>query len=218
MDTPIKMKDSGVDWIGQIPEHWSVSRLRDIVTFAKSGGTPSSKNDSFYTDESGTPWVAIGDMSSTEYVKSTAKYLTPDGIADKKLQIFPVGTLLYSMYATIGKVAELQIPATVNQAILAFGINDKFCKDYIKCVLKAFEKHSYDIASYTVQYNLNQQKVLDIILPIPPLSEQKAIAEELTAITSNIDSVVSNTEKIIEELKAYKSAIISEYVTGKKQA
>ena len=180
-DILVKMKDSGVDWIGQIPEDWGVKKISDITTFAKSGGTPSSKNENFYSDD-GTPWVAIGDMSDTPIVRDTVKHLTQAGIKDKRLQIYPVGTLLYSMYATIGKVAELAIPATVNQAILAFGIKDGYNKDYIKMALRAFEPHAYEIASNTSQYNLNMEKVLNITIPIPPLEIQNQIATKLDAL------------------------------------
>ena len=60
-------KNSGIQWIGQVPEHWSVRKLKHIVSSIKSGGTPTSSNDSFYSED-GFPWVAIGDMSSSSYV------------------------------------------------------------------------------------------------------------------------------------------------------
>ncbi len=84
-----------------------------------SGGTPDSGNETYWSeDDKGTPWVAIGDMTKADVVRRTEKSVSPLGLSVKKLPVLPVGTLLYSIYASLGKVAVLGIEATTNQAIL----------------------------------------------------------------------------------------------------
>lgn len=206
-------KDSGIDWIGEIPSDWDVVKLGDITTFAKSGGTPTSSNSEYYADD-GTPWVAIGDITKSDLIYDTVKHLTPSGIASKNLKIYPVGTLLYSMYASLGKVGELMVPATVNQAILAFDVKQEVVdKSYIKAVLRAFEPFVMDIATVNTQANLNMGKVLNIDIPLPPLPIQRAIVAELDAVVGEADAVIANAEKLINELKAYKTAVVFECVT-----
>jgi len=82
-----KMKDSGIEWIGQIPEDWETTKIKHVVTPIKSGGTPDSDNDRFYAEE-GIPWVAISDMSTSSYVFDTEKHITEEGRKSKNLLIF----------------------------------------------------------------------------------------------------------------------------------
>lgn len=207
-----KYKNSGVQWIGKVPEHWVISRLKYFCEPLKSGGTPKSDDSRFYAAE-GIPWVAIADMSSTPLVIDTAKHLTEEGIADKNLNIFPSGTILYSIYATLGKVSELAVPACINQAILAINPDKRYCKTYFKYCLTAQEQYVYSLSNGNTQNNLNAEKVANFFMALPPLSEQKAIASFLDAKTKPIDDIIAKREKQIELLEEMKSAIISRAVT-----
>lgn len=205
-------KNSGVQWIGKVPEHWVVSRLKYFCEPLKSGGTPKSDDSRFYAAE-GTPWVAIADMSSTPLIIDTAKHLTEEGIADKNLNIFPPGTILYSIYATLGKVSELAVPACINQAILAINPDKRYCKTYFKYCLTAQEQYVYSLSNGNTQNNLNAEKVANFYMVLPPLIEQQAIASFLDAKTKPIDDIIAKREKQIELLEEMKSAIISRAVT-----
>ena len=115
-----EMKDSGVAWIGEIPKDWKISKIKNISVSLKSGGTPDSSKDEFYVDkEVGIPWVAIADMSDKPYITYTQKYITEEARKSKNLTIFEAGTILYAMYASVGKVSVLGVKATINQALLA---------------------------------------------------------------------------------------------------
>lgn len=112
-----EMKDSGVQWIGEMPSDWMTMRVKNVASKMQSGGTPDSSNDGFYVEkENGIPWVTIADMSTVSYVTDTGKYISEEAQKSKNLIIFQPGTILYAMYASVGKVAELSIPATINQA------------------------------------------------------------------------------------------------------
>ena len=206
-------KKSDVQWLGQIPSHWSVSRLKFLSYKLRSGGTPKADNSSFYTDESGTPWVAIADMSSVDFIKETEKHLTKAGLEDKNLQIYPAGTLLYSIYATLGKVAELSIPAAINQAILAISLRPNYLQSYCKYALKAQESYVIGLASTNTQANLNAEKVANYVMPVPPIDEQKAIADFLDAKTYELDIQKESLLKQIEILKELRLSIITNAIT-----
>ena len=80
-----KYRDSGVQWIGKIPQDWESYRLKHVVNEFISGGTPSSDNEKFWTnneDEKGIPWIAIGDMTNNEVILNTERRLTLDGLAE----------------------------------------------------------------------------------------------------------------------------------------
>lgn len=209
-----KMKDSGIKWIGKIPEDWTVKRLKYCVNKFGGGGTPESSNDEFYDDEHGVNWVAIGDMSTNQYVESTDRKVTELGIKDKQLTIYPKGTVIYSIYATIGKVAELKAPSTINQALLAIIENKEILnKNYLKKYLNFLENIVLAETSTNTQANLNLQKVQNFMICLPPLIEQQRIAEFLDKKCADIDEIIAKTEKQIETLEQYKKSIITEAIT-----
>ena len=127
-----KLKDSGVEWIGEIPADWKVIKNKYLLSLLYSGGTPSVSNNDFYCFEGGTPFVSISDMSTVDYVLSTQKRLTDSGLKDKNLKVLPIGTILYSIYATVGAVSELKIAAAISQAMLALQVNSKVDKSFYK--------------------------------------------------------------------------------------
>lgn len=209
------MKNSGVEWIGEIPEDWEVKKLKYICEPLASGGTPDSNNDQYYC-ENGTNWVAINDMSLVDYVENTAKQITNLAINEKKLKIYPKGTIIYSIYATLGHVAELSKPACINQALLALSIKDKsFNKSYFKYSLNAMKEYVLAFSSGNTQFNLNAQKVRNFTLLTPSFETQQRIATYLDKKCSKIEETIQKQQQVIEKLKAYKQSLITEAVTGK---
>lgn len=208
-----QMKDSGIEWIGAIPETWMISKNKYLLTSMYSGGTPSAGNPEFYDDENGVPFVSISDMSTTAFVSSTKKGLTEAGIADKGLVILPAGTVLYSIYATVGAVSELAIPATINQAMLALMLKPDVCKAYYKYCLLAMKDYIFGSANGNTQFNLNAEKVWNFTFPLPIQSTQQRIAAFLDRQCAEIDAVIERTKATIEEYKKLKQAVITEAVT-----
>lgn len=208
-----QMKDSGIEWIGEIPETWMISKNKYLLTSMYSGGTPSAGNPEFYDDENGVPFVSISDMSTTAFVGSTKKGLTEAGIADKGLVILPAGTVLYSIYATVGAVSELAIPATINQAMLALMLKPDVCKAYYKYCLLAMKDYIFGSANGNTQFNLNAEKVWNFTFPLPIQSTQQRIAAFLDRKCTEIDVVIERTKATIEEYKKLKQAVITEAVT-----
>lgn len=205
-------KDSGIAWIGEIPGEWSTIKNKYLYSLLYSGGTPTASEGKFYTEE-GCPFVAISDMSTTEYVTETKKHLTEDGIANKNLKILPSGTILYSIYATVGVVSELMIDATISQAMLAIELKSKINKSYYKYNLKAMKDYIFSQANGNTQFNLNAEKVSNFVFCFPPLSVQQSISSFLDTKCGEIDSLISIQEEMISELLAYKQSVITEAVT-----
>jgi type I restriction enzyme S subunit len=210
-------KPSGVKWLGQVPEHWELKKLKHCILRLGSGGTPESSNPEFWADddsEDSIPWVAIGDMSAVSRVTSTAKSLTPFGLSSKNLEIFPSGSLLYSIYASLGKVAILGMDAAFNQAILAILPNTQcVTQPFLKYWLESLERHLEYYASSNTQANLNAAKVLSYPVSVPSLPEQRAIATFLDLETAKIDALIAEQQRLIELLQEKRQAVISHAVT-----
>ena len=101
----------------EIPDGWTSAPLKSVARLI-SGGTPDTENESYWADEDGKNWVAIGDMSGTDIVVSTEKTITSQGRLSARLVIGQPGTVLFAMYASVGAVSTLGIEASWNQAIL----------------------------------------------------------------------------------------------------
>ena len=209
-----EMKDSGIKWIGVIPSAWRTARVKNVAETMQSGGTPDSSNDTFYVDiEGGIPWVAIADMSTTPYVKDTNKHISEEGRKSKNLIVFEPGTILYAMYVSVGKVSELAVPATINQALLAIVLNSSIDGSFFKYALNAWEPYIISESNGTTQFNLNANKVANLCFPMPNRLEQESIVRYLDTKCAQVDTLIANVQAQIEKLKAYKQSLITEVVT-----
>lgn len=206
------IKDSGIEWIGEIPCKWTICKHKYILQLCYSGGTPKSTNDNFYADE-GICFVTISDMTKTEFISKTIRHLTQHGINDKKLKILSEGTILYSIYATLGAVSELNTNATISQAILALKPKNEIEKRYYKYYLKNLSIYVNSVANGNTQFNLNAEKIRNFDFLVPPQNEQEKIASYLDDKTKLVDKTIELTKEQIDKLKEYKQALITETVT-----
>lgn len=207
-----QMKESRVEWIGEIPSTWEIKRNKFLLSDMYSGGTPTSSDEGLYSDN-GVPFVSISDMSSVDFVVDTKKKLTDAGIKDKNLRILDEGTILYSIYATIGAISELKIKATISQAMLALTLKNDYCKSFYKYNLLAMRDYIFFNANGNTQFNLNAEKVWNFSFVVPSIKEQKRIASFLDSQCAHIDTVIEKTTASIEEYKKLKQAVITQAVT-----
>jgi type I restriction enzyme, S subunit len=187
---------------------WPTTKLKWAATTI-AGGTPSVADPSNWADgEDGTAWVSISDMSGSSSVTSTHRRVTAEGIAEARLPIGEPGTLILSMYASLGHTAFLAVRASWNQAILGIYASPSYDPRFIKYALDAIKPTLSEIARSNTQANLNAEQVGNLSIPNPPLEEQRRIADFLDAETTTIDSYVNLHERLISVLREKSSAAI----------
>ena len=215
LNPKVKMKDSGIEWIGEVPEHWSVKKITYLFRTIGSGTTPKSDNSTYY-DNGTTPWVNTGDLNDST-LESCEKLVTDKALADfSSLKLFDANSIIIAMYgATIGKLSILKFPATVNQACCVF--SDPIHTDirFIFFWLLAFRQPIISLATGGGQPNISQEILRGLRLHYPPLQEQKNIADFLASELIHIDSLISEAESVIVLMQERRSSLISEAVTGK---
>ncbi len=213
----VKMKDSGIEWIGEVPEHWEVKRMKELSAIG-SGTTPKSGEDKYY--ENGIhPWLNTSDVQ--DCVINEAKFsITDKALNDYSvLKYYPIGTILIAMYGggTIGNVALMNISATINQACCAIVSNEKLLlPKYLFCYLKCHKKKIISLGFGGTQVNLSQAIIAQLTVVLPPLPEQRAIATYLDDKCAKIDTIVSNLDKQISRYADLKRSLIDEVITGKR--
>lgn len=213
----VKMKDSGIEWIGEVPEHWEVKRMKELSAIS-SGTTPKSGEDKYY--ENGIhPWLNTSDVQ--DCVINEAKFsITDKALNDYSvLKYYPIETILIAMYGggTIGNVALMNISATINQACCAIVSNEKLLlPKYLFCYLKCHKKKIISLGFGGTQVNLSQAIIAQLPVVLPPLPEQRAIATYLDDKCAKIDTIVSNLDKQISRYGDLKRSLIDEVITGKR--
>lgn len=217
LDPNVKMKDSGIEWIGEVPKHWEVKRMKELSAIG-SGTTPKSGEDKYY--ENGIhPWLNTSDVQ--DCVINEAKFsITDKALNDYSiLKYYPIGTILIAMYGggTIGNVALMNISATINQACCAIVSNEKLLlPKYLFCYLKCHKKKIISLGFGGTQVNLSQAIIAQLPVVLPPLPEQRAIATYLDDKCAKIDTIVSNLDKQISRYADLKRSLIDEVITGKR--
>ena len=213
----VKMKDSGIEWIGEVPKHWEVKRMKELSAIG-SGTTPKSGEYKYY--ENGIhPWLNTSDVQ--DCVINEAKFsITDKALNDYSvLKYYPIGTILIAMYGggTIGNVALMNISATINQACCAIVSNEKLLlPKYLFCYLKCHKKKIISLGFGGTQVNLSQAIIAQLPVVLPPLPEQHALATYLDDKCAKIDTILSNLNKQISCYGDLKRSLIDEVITGKR--
>ena len=170
--------------IGPVPEHWQVVRLGDIAE-TKSGGTPSRKRKEYYGGA--IPWVKSGELGDS-LISSTDETITRLGLCESSARVFPGGTLLVALYgATAGKVGMLEVDAATNQAVCAVFPSSTTLPGHLFYALIHRRADLLDQRYGGAQPNISQTLLRDFKVPVPSLSEQRAIVKVLESIDRKID-------------------------------
>lgn len=208
------MRDSGIEWIGSIPEHWEVKRLKNIFRL-KTGTTPDGF-DIVNEDSEIIPWFTPSDISDDccELHQSERKlYKSEVG----EIELFPKGSLMFvGIGASAGKLGYSHISGYSNQQITAL-IPDNCNGKYYYYFLIADRKRLRDNAFFTTLPIINNGYLSQNKVVYPPTTEQQAIADYLDEKCADIDSLIQIKQSKIDSLKEYKKSIIYEYVTGKRE-
>ena len=204
-------KDSGIEWIGEIPADWNLKKLKH--TFAiSSGTTPKSDNLEYWDGD--TPWVTPADYKTEDkYVYHGRKFLSEAGLNAANLQLLPVNSIIFSKRAPIGAVAITGAKLAINQGCIS-------CVPAIECDIRYYY---FILSIYTEQFNLlgsgttfreiSSKDFGNFTVPAPSVSVQEKLADYLDHKCSQIDAIIARQQEVIEKLKAYKLSVITEAVT-----
>ena len=205
----IKLKDSGIAWIGKIPQHWEVGKVKHYYKM-HVGFTPTSSNSLYYDEENGHTWITISDMKSKVVSESSSK-ISALYIQEKNPKIVPKNSLLYSFKLSVGVVAFNEKEVYTNEAIASFldGENVNLSFLYYSSRLIAFNANENIYGAKL----LNQELIKNAKIVFPPLHEQEAIAKFLDEKCQDIDALIATHQESIEKLRDYRTSLISETIT-----
>ena len=190
-------------------DDWKEVRLGDCASMG-SGGTPLSTVKSFYGGD--IPWVSIADMTSSgRFISNTEKTLSHVGLANSSAQMFPVDTILYAMYASLGECSKAVVELCTSQAILGIKCGTRLLPDFLYYSLVQRKNLVKTMGQQGTQSNLNKEMVENFRIPLPDLAEQKAIA----TVLSDIDDEIQVLEKRLVKTRDLKQGMAQELLTGR---
>lgn len=212
-DAPLK--DSGIEWIGKIPEHWDNCKLKNLFRTV-SGSTPKTDFEPFWDGD--IVWITPADYKTEDRVIiSGRRNITMEGVNSCGTTIIPIDSIIFSKRAPIGLVAINKVPLCTNQGCISCipnkNTNTQFYYYLISVLTEQFEL----LGSGTTFKEISANSFNSFHLIVPPLSEQQAIADYLDRKCKEIDELTEIKRQKIDQLKEYKKSIIYEYVTGKKR-
>lgn len=215
LDPNVKMKPSGVEWLGDVPEGWESVSLK-WVSQSYAGGTPDKAIQDYWED--GTiPWLNSGAVNDF-YIEEPSTYITEEAYRNSSAKWIRKGSLVIALAGqgkTKGMVAQLGIDTTCNQSMAAICPKSNINSRFLLWWLTRNYINIRNLAGGDQRDGLNLVMIGSIPIPLTPFPEQQAIADYLDRETGKIDSLVQKIENAIEKLKEYRVSLISAVVTGK---
>lgn len=214
LDPDVPMRDSEVEWLGEVPAHWESWKVTHGFSHVGSGTTPKSDNSLYYGGN--TPWVTTSELRES-VIKDTKIKVTEKALNDyATLKVYKEGALAIAMYgATIGRLGIFGIDAAVNQACCVFSEPEKFDIKFFYYWLWMRRPMLIALSVGGGQPNLSQDDLKQLRVPIPSIKEQCKIADFIDVQCEKIDKFIDKVNIAIEYLAEYRIALITAAVTGK---
>lgn len=216
LEKTVPLKDSGVDWIGQIPEGWGTGKIKYYAEIS-AGSTPDRTNELFWNGD--IPWMASGEVNQG-VVTHTAEKITKLGLRNTSTKLLSKGTVMLALNGqgkTKGTAAILNIETASNQSLASFDVNNE--------VVNGYYLYYYFVSSYSNirglkgedRDGLNLKLVSNIEIPLPNIDEQLKIADFLDKKTEQINHMIAIKKEQIENINKQRQTLIYDYVTGKRR-
>ncbi|MDB8791050.1 restriction endonuclease subunit S [Romboutsia sp. 1001216sp1] len=185
----------------KLPQGWKKVKLGEIADI-KSGGTPSrSKNE--YWNNGDIPWIKISDIKE-KYINNSEEFITQEGLDNSSTKLFSKGTILFTIFATLGEVGILNMDATTNQAIAGINVNEEIVnKEYLYYFLRSLKETIERNGRGVAQKNINLSILRDYEVLLPSLEEQ----EKIVSILERAEDAISKREESNRLLGEYLKSV-----------
>ncbi|WP_150912796.1 restriction endonuclease subunit S [Marinobacter halotolerans] len=197
------------------PKTWGESSLGEIGAWG-SGGTPKRTNPQYYGGS--IPWLVIGDLNDS-VVTTSKNTITEAGLKNSSAKLVGKGTLLIAMYGSIGKLGVTGMECSTNQAIASCAVNPSFADlKFVFFYLLSQRAKLLLAGKGGAQQNISQTVLKAYEFPVPPLAEQKVIADKLDTLLAQVENTKARLERIPQILKRFRQSVLAAAVSGRLTA
>ena len=213
LDPNVTLKPSGVEWLGDVPEHWEIQQLKQKSRIFRGRFSHRPRNDPSLYDGP-YPFIQTGDIARAgKWITTYEQTLNVRGLAVS--QMFPRGTLVMTIAANIGDAAILDLDACFPDSVVGFTPSHNVDRDYLYNLFQSMKTEFLRVAPVNTQGNLNVDRIGATIVAFPPLAEQTAIAAHLNQLAYGSDIAIDRARRRIELMEEYRTRLIADVVTGK---
>ena len=217
IDPSVKMKESGIPWIGEIPEEWEVRRLKTVSKSVQTWSTPKDpdKNPAFLNGN--IPWYWPSDFNDSLILPNeTSKMINQSAMDDWELNLYPENTVfIIWIGATLGKIWLSRVKSSSNQQLNAIILSERVIPEFWVYFLNATQEIIKNLANSATLPILNQTQTKNLFFFLPSLHIQKNIIRHIEKETLQIDRVIETIEQEITLIEEYQTSLIYQAVTGK---
>jgi type I restriction enzyme S subunit len=212
------MKDSGVEWLGQIPAHWQVKRTK-FAARLQSGHTPSRQHPEYWQDCT-IPWFGLADVwqirdGQTEVVTETSEKISELGLANSAARLLPRGTVMLSRTASVGFSSIMGVDMATTQDFVNWVCGASLRPEYLLYVFRSMQHEFQRLTMGSTHQTIYMPDVGRFSTPMPPIDEQDRIVQVVRTGTREIDTLVAKVREAIGRLQELRTALVSAAVTGK---
>ncbi len=209
-------RGSGVEWLGEIPAHWEVHRIKHVARL-ESGHTPSRQHSEYWVDCT-IPWFSLADVCQIrdgrrEYVEETNEKISELGLANSSARLLPKGTVMLSRTASVGFSAIMAKPMATTQDFVDWVCGRKLSAEFLLYVFRSMKHELQRLTMGSTHQTIYMPDVARLVTPLPPFAEQGGIVSFIRRETASIDALIAKKERLIELLREKRSALITHAVT-----
>lgn len=208
--------ESGIQWLGNIPSHWPVVRLKYYARL-ESGHTPSKTQPDLW-ENCTIPWVTLNDvgyLKDNEFIDQTTNLISPKGIAHSSARLLPVGTVVLSRDASVGRSGILSVPMATSQHYADWICGPELNPRFLWLIFTtAMQDHFDSLTDGATLLTIGMPDVKEFVVPLPPLFEQGTIVQEAEAVRNRASTIRMSLLSQIELLRERRQALIAAAVTG----
>jgi restriction endonuclease S subunit len=217
IDSETQRRDTNVDWIGEVPEHWDVVRTR-FVAELHSGHTPDRSNEEYWEDTD-IPWVTTSDIKPfregrKRYLYEPEHKISELGMENSGAHLLPEGTVFLSRTASVGFSGIMGEPMATSQDFANWVCGDELIPEYLLYVFRSMDQEFNRLMQGSTHQTIYMPDIKSFKTPLPPLEEQREIVDHIETETERLWELIDRVEETIDLLEEKRQALITAAVTG----
>ena len=214
LDPAVPLKPSGVDWLGDVPAHWDIRKLKFVAEEIVGGSTPSTGAPEYWDGD--IVWVTPQDVSASATLVDSKRHITQRGLEACSSTLMPAGTIVVTSRAPVGNVAFAAIPLTTNQGCKAIiPERSRLDQRYAFRLLQVLKPELQSLAKGTTFTEISTTQIANVKVPVPPVDEQRSLVAVIASETQLTDQSIGLAEREIDLIREYRTRLIADVVTGK---
>jgi type I restriction enzyme S subunit len=214
IDPSVKMKPSGVEWLGDVPQHWQSKKLKFSTKRIVGGSTPKSDEPSYWDGD--VVWVTPRDISKNDSLNGSQRMISRAGLLSCSASLVPAGSIVITSRAPVGNVAIARVELCTNQGCKAIVAEPKVVTtDYLFLLLLRMKERLQALANGTTFAEIGTWALANEFIPIPPtIDEQQTICRWIDNESQPLDDAIARANDEIALVREYRDRLIADAVTG----